>query len=95
MFVRVYAHFAQKGKEAEAKKFLDEFAKDVKKSPDSVQMYKLVSENDPTKITTVTAWKSKEAWQKWNDARKAKAAQAGGDSHSLWVKVEGDNYNSF
>lgn len=95
MFVRVYAHYGIKGKEVEAKAFLNSFAQEVKRSPDAIEIYKLVSEKDSTKLTTVTVWKSKEAWQKWNDARKAQATQSGSDSHNLWVKVEGDNYNSF
>ncbi|MFQ5872338.1 MAG: putative quinol monooxygenase [Dehalococcoidia bacterium] len=95
MFVRVYAHYAVKGKEAEGKAEMAKFADEVKKSPDTIEIYKLVSRNDPTKITTAAVWKSKEAWQKWTDARKAATAQSGGGSTTVWVKVEGDDYDSY
>ena len=93
MFVRIYAHISEKGKEEQGKSDLAKFSEEVDQSPESVASYKMVSQTNPANITTVTIWKSKEAWQEWNDARKAKAKSGG--APTLWEKVEGDNFDTY
>ncbi len=43
MFVRIYAHIAEKGKEEQGKADLAKFSEEVDQAPESVASYKMVS----------------------------------------------------
>ncbi len=70
----------------------------VKKTGDVLTRYQLWSQSDPSKVITVSIWKSKEAFDNWRESTQAERAQLPEDSNpfappSPWVKIEGDGYD--
>ncbi|MEE9247799.1 MAG: antibiotic biosynthesis monooxygenase [Dehalococcoidia bacterium] len=97
MFARVDMHWVNEGMKDRAAAQISENTASAKKTGDVLLRYQLWSESDPSKVITMSIWKSKEAWEKWREISQAERGQMPSDSNpfappSPWVKIEGDNY---
>ena len=75
-------HWAKPDKIAEAKALLDGNGLAQSQAPGYGARQTLISQSDPTKITTLVTWESNEIYDAWRASPQRAAAMAGADQ--LW-----------
>jgi len=83
-------HYALKDQVEAAKRRLLENGLRAKRFPGFVMRQTLVAEDDPLKLTTITAWSSKREYEAWSTSPQHQTDQSG---VSLWSRpVERESY---
>ena len=89
MITLVAEHFVNKGQMESAKKIFQTVSESVKKAPGFVSRQILVSQKDPSLVTTITSFQSQEAFDKWRQTIKLSEA----DLKKAFGKINSVPYN--
>ena len=97
MFARVDFHWVNEGMMDKGQDQIANNTVRYKETGDVIARYKFMSQSDPLKVTTISIWKSKEAWEKAQEeasARRAASNPSDAPRPHVWAKIEGDSYDA-
>lgn len=91
MITVVAEHWVKPGQEAKANRIFSEVTESAKKAPGFVSRAVLVSQKDPSKMTTVSNWKTQADFDEWKKVRKFSFGPE--FIHEAFSKEVGEFYN--
>ncbi len=91
MITVIAEHWVKPGQNAKAEKIFTEVSASAKKAPGFVSRYVIVSQQDPSKMTTVTNWKTQNDFDQWKKVRKFSFGPE--FIHEAFSKEVGEFYN--